>query len=209
MTAPDFGPPTELPARTGTAIRLRPGDRIRITNTHGSQVVDTWAVSANDPSEVLSMEHTRRVTGHLHPVTGDHMLSNRRTPMLALEEDSFPGTHDTIVACCDPWLYAHFGCAPGHANCRDNFIAALADQGLLADTAPNPLNLWMNVPVEGNSVTVTAPLSRPGDHVTFRALCDLFLVLSTCPMDVPPGSGAAPINGPDCTPMPVHYAVAR
>ena len=101
------------------------------------------------------------------------------------------------------------GCAPGHANCRDNFIAALDDQGLHADTAPNPLNLWMNVPVEGNSVTVTAPLSRPGDHVTFRALCDLFLVLSTCPMDVPPGSGAAPINGPDCTPMPVHYAVAR
>lgn len=209
MPATVYSPPLTLAARAGVAVRLAPGGRIRIVNTHGSQVVDTWAVMADDPAEVMSMEHSRRVNGHLHPVIGDQMLSNRRAPMLVLEEDSFPGTHDTIVACCDPWLYSYLGCAPGHANCRDNFIAALAEHGISAENAPNPLNLWMNVPVEGNSVSVTAPLSRPGDHVTFRALRDLFIVLSTCPMDVAPGKGAAPINGEDFTPMPVHYAVAR
>lgn len=28
--------------------------------------------------------------------------------MIALEEDSFPGKHDMLVACCDPWLYKHY-----------------------------------------------------------------------------------------------------
>ena len=37
-----------LPARTGVAMRLGTGDRLRIVNTHGSQVVDLWAMAADD-----------------------------------------------------------------------------------------------------------------------------------------------------------------
>jgi len=36
--------------------------------------------------------------------------------------------------------------------------------------------------------------------VVLRALIDCILVFSACPMDV------TPINGPDRTPKPVHYA---
>ena len=167
---------TELAAGNGVAVRLNAGRRLKIVNTHGTQVVDTWAVMAGDPSEHMSMEHTRRMTGHLHPVVGDKFWSNRRNPMLVLEEDTFPGTHDTIVACCDRWLYEHYGCASGHANCRDNYVAALEEAAIQADVVPNPLNLWMNVPVDGNSVTITEPLSRPGDCVTLRAECDVVVV---------------------------------
>ena len=199
--------PVEIPASAGKAIPLSTGQRLKLINTFGSQVVDTWAVSAEAPSEYMSMEHTRRVNGHLHPVIGDVFLSNRRRPLLLFEEDSFPGTHDTIVACCDPWLYLHLGAGADHANCHDNFLTALQQCGVTPDTVPNPLNLWMNVPVEGNTVRVAEPLSRPGDHVTFRAETDVFLVFSTCPMDLPPGANVAAINGPDCTPKPVHYTI--
>src|SRR5690606_3004298 len=97
-----------IPAREGRAIRLKAGEALRVVNTHGTQAVDAWAVSLADPAEMLSVEHTRRTTGHLHPGPGDLLVSNRRAPMLRLEEDSFPGTHDTIVACCDRWLYRHY-----------------------------------------------------------------------------------------------------
>lgn len=192
---------TEIAAGEGAAIELRSGETLFLRNTFGSQVVDTWAISQADHSEYLSVEHTRRMTGHLYPRVGEQFWSNRRNAMLLLEEDSFPGTHDMLVACCDPWLYEHYGCEPGHANCRDNFIAALRAHGVESPQVPNPVNLWMNVPVEGEELNITPPLSRPGDHVRLTAEMDVFVVFSTCPMDV------VPINGEDCTPRPVHYAV--
>ena len=106
-----------------------------------------------------------------------------------------------LVACCDPWVYAHYGAEPGHANCRDNFLAALRAQGVEPPLVPNPVNLWMNVPVTGHEIDIAPPVSRPGDHVRLRAEMDLLLVFSACPMDI------VPINGEDCTPRPVHYAV--
>ncbi|GAB5469771.1 MAG: urea carboxylase-associated family protein [Rhodospirillales bacterium] len=193
----------ELAGGTGVAVALKAGERVFLRNTFGSQVVDTWAVSAGDPCEYLSVEHTRRMNGHLYPGAGETFWSNRRNPMLVMEEDSFPGTHDMLVACCDSWLYRHYGCPPGHANCHDNFLAALAAKGIAATLVPNPVNLWMNVPVVGNDMTVTTPLSRPGDHVLLAAQMDLCIVFSACPMDV------TPINGADRQVRPVHYAVRR
>ncbi len=192
-----------IPGGHGRALSIGSGSAVRLVNTSGSQVVDTWAVSRADPTEMLSVEHTRRVTGHLHPELGDIFVSNRRTPMLRLEEDSFSGTHDTIVACCDPWLYAHLGAAPDHRSCAGNFTSALAEMGITPERVPNPLNLWMNVPVEGNEVSLTAPLSKPGDHVLLRALMDLTIVFSACPMDL------TPVNGPDMTPRDVHATLVK
>ena len=197
----------ELPARQGVAVPLSRGQRLHLVNTHGNQVVDTWAVMAADPTEYMSMEHSRRMTGHLHPKPGDVLCSNRRSAMLRIKEERFEGTHDTIVACCDSWLYAHYGCEPGHANCHDNYVSALRRVGVEPTVVPNPLNLWMNVPVVNNQVSITAPLSKPGDFIVLQAEADVIVVLSACPMDVAPGNGAAPINGPDLEPKPVHYRV--
>lgn len=191
-----------IEAGYGKAIPLDAGQRIRLINTHGSQVVDTWALCRGDSSEYLSVEHTRRVTQHLYPEVGDILYSNRRNGMLRLTEDTSPGRHDTIVACCDKWLYRHFDCPPGHRNCRDNFFEALFEAGFDAVTVPNPVNLWMNIAIRDNrTVTGEAPLSKPGDHLTFEALTDCVMVFSACPMDV------TPINGEDRCPRPVDYKI--
>ncbi len=192
---------TEIPGGQGRAVALAAGQALRLRNTFGSQVVDTWALSAADPSEYLSVEQTRRMNAGLFVRQGQSYWSNRRNRMLTLEEDSFPGTHDMLIACCDPWLYRHFDCPEGHRSCHSNFLEATRSLGLEPPLVPNPVNLWMNVPVSGEAIDVTTPLSRSGDHVLLRAERELTLVFSACPMDI------TPINGPDRQPKAVHYSL--
>jgi uncharacterized protein YcgI (DUF1989 family) len=195
-------PVTEIPAGHGCAVPLKTGAAIRLTNTHGTQVVDTWALAAGDMSEVLSVEHTRRMLYNLFPKQGDAFYSNRRNKMLLLEQDTAPGRHDMLLAACDSWLYKHYGCALGHRNCCDNFREALGAAGYDAAPVPNPVNLWMNIPVIDNGrIELRAPESRRGDHVLLRALIDVIVVFSACPMDV------TPINGEDRQVKPVHFEV--
>lgn len=192
----------EIRGGHGRAVPLRRGERLKLVNTFGSQVVDTWALSLADTSEYLSVEHTRRMIGGLFPREGDKLYSNRRTEMLLLEEDTSPGLHDMLLACCDKWLYKFYGCPPGHRNCRDNFLDALFAAGFDATSVPNPLNLWMNIPVSNSrDIAIGTPLSKAGDHVVLEALIDAIVVLSACPMDV------TPINGDDRTPKSVHFQV--
>jgi uncharacterized protein YcgI (DUF1989 family) len=192
----------EIKGGFGKAIPLRAGQKLRIENTFGSQVVDTWALNWHDTSEYLSVEHTRRMIGALFPAKGDRLFSNRRTEMLQIEEDTSPGRHDMLLACCDKWLYKHYGCPPGHRNCRDNFLEALFEAGFDAVNVPNPVNLWMNIPVTNDrDIAVRAPLSKPGDYVVLTALIDTIVVLSACPMDI------TPINGEDRMPKSVRFVV--
>ncbi|MGI9415611.1 MAG: DUF1989 domain-containing protein [Hyphomicrobiales bacterium] len=188
-----------IPARTGHAVKLDAGQCVKVINTHGSQVVDTWALNAGDPSEYLSMEQTRRMLFKLGPGEGDTLYSNRRNDMLVLDEDTAGVPHDTLIAACDEWVYEKYGFPPGHASCQENFRRALDGIGVEPPAiVPNPLNLWMNVPVSDNSrIALEAPLSGPGDHVTFRALIDVVMVFSACPADV------LKVNGEDCTPKDV------
>lgn len=196
-------PPLQtIAARTGRAVAIRAGEAVKLINTHGSQVVDTWAFRADDLTEYLSMEQTRRMLLKLWPREGDTLFSNRRQAMLVMERDTSPGVHDTLFACCDPWTYAHYGCPPGHANCRDNLLDALAALGIAPPLVPNPLNLWMNIPVQENMLlAIEPPVSKSGDYVVLRALVDVVLAFSTCPMDV------TPINGADCEPRAVQFQV--
>ena len=191
----------EIPARTGTAVLVSKGARIKITNTFGSQVVDTWALNADDTSEYLSVEHTRRMTGKIFVESKDNFWSNRRNSMLTFEVDTSPGRHDMLVACCDRWLYQHLACAPDHANCHDNYLDAISRLGIGPRPVPNPVNLWMNFPIEGNRLILGRSLSKPGDYVVLHALLNVIVIMSACPMDV------VPINGPDCTPRAVHYEI--
>ncbi|HKY95517.1 MAG TPA: urea carboxylase-associated family protein [Kiloniellales bacterium] len=192
----------EVAGGYGKAFPLQVGQALRIVNTFGSQTVDCWALALPDSSEYLSVEHTRRMLWNLFPRQGDRLFSNRRSAMLLLEEDSSVSKHDMLFACCDPWLYKHYGCAPGHRNCRDNFREALFAAGYDSHLVPNPLNLWMNVPVaDSERLALIDPVSKPGDHVLLRALMDCVVVLSACPMDV------MPVNGPDRTPKPVHCEI--
>ncbi len=199
MTDPQI---STLPARRGKAVRLSKGQALKVINTHGQQVVDTWAFHAEDLTEFMSMEHLRQVLDRIMPRVGDPLATNHRRPILTLIEDSSPGIHDTLLAACDIWRYRNLGCTEYHDNCRDNLFAGMAGLGLTPPECPSPLNLWMNTPVvEGLGIEWRAPVSRPGDYVVLRAELDCVVAMSACPQDL------VPINGEGLSPTEAHFQV--
>src|SRR5580704_14859491 len=192
----------EIPARRGKAVRLSAGQRVKIVNTYGQQVVDTWAFARADIGEFMSMEHTRIAIGRLIPGVGDALVTNHRRPILALVEDTSGGIHDTLVAACDRWWYELLGCATYHDNCTDNLAAALKELGFIPPETPSPLNLFMNIPViDGNAIEVLPPVSTPGSFVTLRAEMDCLVAFSACPQDM------VPINGAAMMPTAAHFEI--
>jgi uncharacterized protein len=192
----------EIPARRGIATRLAAGQSVKVINTFGQQVVDTWAFCAADIREFMSMEHTRIFIGRIIPLVGDPLVTNHRRPILTLTEDTSGGIHDTLVAACDRWRYELLGAVGHHDNCTDNLAAGLAALGLAPPETPSPLNLFMNIPVvDGNRIEVLPPVSTPGSYVTLRAEMDCVVAFSACPQDMVPVNGAAMI------PTAVHYEV--
>ena len=197
---PVLGRTYTVAARQGRAVRLRTGQVLRIINTHGSQVCDTWAFNTENMAEYLSMEHARAAIDRTMPRVGDALLSNRRRPILTLLADTSPGVHDTLIAACDLPRYHGLGVQGYHDNCSDNLRLALQAVGLRAAEVPCPLNLWMNIPVHADShIEWLAPVSAPGDYVDLRAELDCVVVMSACPQDI------IAVNATN--PMELHFCV--
>ncbi len=191
-----------IPARKGKAALVKAGRRIRVINTHGEQVVDTWAFSRADLSEFMSMEHTRASLLRVRPRVGDALYTNRRRPILTLIEDTSPGIHDTVIAACDRWRYIELGVKGFHDSCTDNLAAALAELGLKPPETPSPLNLWMNIPFAADgSLSFDPPVSKKGDYVLLRAEMDAVMAFSACPQDI------LPINGVGRVPAGAHFEI--
>ncbi|MEU5282309.1 urea carboxylase-associated family protein [Streptomyces asoensis] len=181
----------KLSARTSTAVRVARGGALEVINTHGSQVVDTWAVLQSDPEHGLSMEHTRAIHGRVYVRAGDVLFDDRRQPLLAITADTSPGIHDTLIPACSAARYRELGYQGEHDNCSANYCLALTSVGLPVPVrTPGPLNLFMNVPVDvDGSFKFSAPVSRPGDSVLLEALEDVVIILSACPQDMVPVNG--------------------
>lgn len=189
-----------IPARRSAHHRLAAGQRIKVINTHGSQIVDCWAFCLPDTTEFMSMEHCRVELGRATPRVGDSMVTNRRRPILTLLEDSSPGVHDTTLAACDVYRYQRLGAKGYHDNCTDNLATAMKHAGLELPGTPCPFNIWQNSRTRPDfSLVIEPPVSKPGDHVVLRAELDLEIVFSTCPQDMVPANGVA------CTPTEAHY----
>ena len=200
MTSPAL---VTIPARRGKAARVAKGQVVKVINTHGEQVVDTWAFNADDLTEFMSMEHSRPHILKVIPVVGDTMLTNRRRPILTFLEDTAGGVHDTLMAACDRHRYKFLGVEGHHDNCEDNLHAGMQEIGLTAPETPSPLNLFMNIPVRADrTISFEAPVSTPGSYVALRAEMDLVIAFSACPQDI------LPINGLAGKPTEAHFTVA-
>jgi len=185
--------PITIPARHGKAALVKEGQRIRLINTHGYQIVDTWAFNMRDMKEFMSMEHCRSALKSLRPKVGQSLVTNKRRPILTLMEDTTPGVHDMLFAACDRYRYEELGCKEYHDNCTDNLAAGLRELGLEPPETPCPFNIFQNTapdPVSG-VIQFLPPVALPGQHVTLRADMDLVVAFSACPMDIIPVNGRA------------------
>ncbi len=197
--------PTDLitiPARRGKAARIAKGQTVIVINTHGSQVVDTWAFAAADIAEFMSMEHSRAAFRHVTPRVGDALVTNRRRPILSVVADTTAGVHDTLIAACDRYRYEQLAAKTYHDNCTDNLAAALKALDLTPPETPCPLNLFQNTPVAADGeIDYRASVTKPNQSIRLRAEMDLVIVFSACPQDM------LPTNGVDRKPTEAHFRV--
>jgi uncharacterized protein YcgI (DUF1989 family) len=194
-----------IPAGHGKAARLNAGQKIKLINTHGTQVVDCWAFNAYDLREYMSMESSRVWNKRLNPIVGDVFVTLKRRPILTVVEDTTPGIHDTFMAACDRYRYELLDVEGYHRNCQDNMSEGMMELGV---TPPFPIpaswNIFMNIPVldDRNSLDFRPTECKPGDYIVIRAEMDCFVAFSACPQDILPihGEGGAP-------PKDAHFQV--
>ena len=146
--------------------------------------------------------------------------------MFEVLSDSSGGVHDTLIAACDLYRYRELSGEEGreegyyHESCADNLIKGLIrDLGLEAEdvpggwVTPQPLNLFMNIPVHPKEVSAKAPVesgvrekgkavgfevspsagadlsferpvSTKGSGIRLKALRGVVVVMSACPQDL-------------------------
>lgn len=176
----------EIPARTGAAFQLHPGDRIKIISPQGHQVADFFAFNAAEPDEYLSARHTvASGTRQLYPREGQTFLTSKRRPIMKFVQDGANGQHEMLLAACDPARYQLLGVQGYHASCAENLQKAMQALGAEVTEIPQPLNLFSSTRahVEGNVIT-HPNATQPGAYAIFEALMDVIVVVSACPFDV-------------------------
>jgi len=174
-----------VPPREGRAVRVERGRRFRAVDLEGHQCGDLFAFVADDVREYASAEHTRVHVDRLFPRPGEDFVTNRRRPILHFEADDTPGVHDMLIAACDPPRFTGLGVEGWHASCQENLQRAMAELGHPDAEIPQPINLFMNIPVlEQSAIGWEPALTKPGDSVTLRAEMDCFVVVSACPQDI-------------------------
>ena len=184
-----------VPAGHGQAVRVRAGQLVRVTDPYGGQVGDLFAFVDDGVRRLrhhLSAAHTRGHTSRLFPAVGEDFVTAARTPVLGLVEDTSPGRHDMLIPACDPERYRLLG-ARWHRSCVANVHEALAVLDLEVDAVPQPVNLFMNIPVGADGALSWLPApTRRGDAVTFVSHVDTVIVLSACPQDLVGINAGAP-----------------
>ncbi len=181
-----------IAARRGSAIEVSEGERIQIVDQSGKQTAVLVAFKKDDHGEWASTSHTSEGLGSIMLPLDGQIVSNRRNPLLRVEEDTV-GRHDMIMPACDGRRFLdHYG-VPDHPSCQDNLTTALAEFNIPFDRLPDPFNFFMHTAILGKGeVEVRESLSEPGDFVVLRALTELVIAVSACPHDRSAQNGHEP-----------------
>jgi uncharacterized protein YcgI (DUF1989 family) len=185
-----------IPPRSGTAFRLGAGQALKVIDPQGMQVCDLLAYNAADVREVISSGRTFDYEETIRLTTGNQLWSNRSNPLLEIVEDTV-GRHDFLLTPCSEATFRHFYPGePVHRGCFGNLAEALAPYGVEPDAIPTAFNVFMNVPVDGDSgrLQVLPPISLAGDYVRLRATIDLVVGLTACSAGASNGGSFKPID---------------
>lgn len=186
----------EIPPRSGTAFTLGNGQVLRVLDPLGVQVSDLLAFDALDPREVISAGRTFDYEETIRLTTGNILWSNRSNPLLEIIEDTV-GRHDFLLTPCSEATFRHFyPDEPVHRGCFGNLADALAPYGIEPDAIPVAFNIFMNVPVDGQTgqIEVLPPTSKAGDYIRLRACRDLIIGLTACSAGASNGGSFKPIH---------------
>jgi uncharacterized protein YcgI (DUF1989 family) len=171
-----------IPPRSGTAFILKKGQRLTVVDIEGEQVSDLICYNLHDKSEYLSSGRTIDYAETIYLTKGHPFYSNRSNVMFRMIEDTV-GKHDFLLTPCSAEMFRIiYGDQDPHRGCFGNLCAALEKYGIAPDAIPTCFNIFMNVPVDGQTgkVSVLPPLSKAGDHVVLEAQMDLIVGMTSC-----------------------------
>jgi aminomethyltransferase len=188
-----------VPAASARSFRVAAGGYIQIIDVEGRHCSDFLAFDdallAAGVETGIDPTATRTLNGAISPTPGLHekYFDAQLRPLVELVRDTV-GRHDTFMLACNAKYYEDVG-YPGHANCTDNFNAALAPHGIPARRGWPAINFFYNTIVEpGGAIGLDEPWSRAGDYVLLRALTDLVCAVSSCADDIDPANGWNPTD---------------
>ena len=182
-------------AATAQSYLVEAGDYIQIIDLDGQQCSDFLAFDATAADHGLDATATRTLGGRIYPGPGLHakFFDDRMLPFVEVIRDTC-GRHDTFAFACSAKSYDDAG-YPGHANCSDNFNAALAPHGILPRIAWPAINFFYNTQLAPcGTIIADESWSRPGDYVLLRAMRDLICANSSCADDVFTTNGYNPTD---------------
>lgn len=168
--------------RSGVAFAMEKGQLLTVIDVRGEQVADLVAFAADNHTEAISSGRSIDYASKIFLTTGDVLYSNFSHPLLTIVEDTV-GRHDFLLTPCSADTFRIiYGDREPHRGCLGNLAEALELFGISADRIPTAFNVFMNVVVDGATgrIDVRPPLSKAGDHVTFRAEADLIIGLTAC-----------------------------
>jgi len=191
-----------VPPRSPWSARLEPGEILRLIDLRGGQAIDFLCYNADDPRERYHAPNTIKVPRNIYVGLGTVLRSNLARPMMTVVADTC-GRHDTIFGCCSFEIdLVRYG-RHNAESCQRNFERELARHGIGPEHVVPNVNFFMSVPVGPDGAAEIRPSqAQPGDHVDLRAEMPVLAVLSNCPQELNPATGA---NGP----MPVRAVVWR
>ncbi len=184
---------TVMAPATGLAKVVETGQRIRVTDLEGLQVVDMAVFNAHNVREKLSCSYSRSRTGvatgdGFHPrdrlFEGDVLMSTINNEMMRITADTpkVKGMHDVHGRMCNRKLYEALG-TPGKDGCHEIIAGAVAPWGLLPEDIPDTMDLFMSYHHDcaHGWWVLEDGVSEPGDYIEFEALMDCLVALSNCP----------------------------
>jgi len=184
---------------TARAYEVKAGEFIQVMDVAGRQCSDFLAFDSRHLQggleRGLDATTTRTLMGAAYPKPGlySKFFDQEMQPLVEVVRDTV-GRHDTFALACTARYYADMG-YPGHANCSDNFNAALDCYGVRPRQGWPAINFFYNTALDANNVLfLDEPWSRPGDYVLLRALTDLVCASSACPDDIDAANGWNPTD---------------
>ncbi len=186
----------ELPAGEGWAGIVEARQRLRITDLHGNQAVDTLIFDAADHADRYAPGETIAAQRNAYLTEGSVLRSVTGRALMRIVADTC-GRHDTLGgACSQESNDIRYGRQTRFMHsCRDTFLALAAESGhglTKRDIGPN-INFFMNVPVtEDGRLTFEDGISAQGKHVELEAEIAVLVLISNCPQLNNPCNGYNP-----------------
>ena len=168
--------------QSGVGFELKKGQSLKIVDLEGEQVSDFICYNKADTNEYLSNGRTFDYAETIYLTKGHRFYSNRSNVMFEIVEDTV-GRHDFLLTPCSAEMFRIiYGHTEPHRGCFGNLREALKPFGIQPDHIPTCFNMFMNVPVDGETgrIQVLPPRSKAGDYIVIRAEMDLIVGMTAC-----------------------------